>query len=110
MSLHVFAGIVTPFGTAANNRGDNQGGNITPLQKLFWQGDTFTTVSAEAIRFAFRRRLKNDGLQCNRNWADHLSEIPEKVQEQMLKAFKGEIKAWRSRSRRRDSFSDALGR
>ena len=34
MSLHVFANFVTSFGTAANNRGDNQGSNVTPLQKL----------------------------------------------------------------------------
>ena len=40
MSLHVFANVVTPFGTAANNRGDNEGTNITPLQKLLWLGDT----------------------------------------------------------------------
>jgi CRISPR-associated protein Cst2 len=50
MSLHVFANFVTPNGTAANNRGDNEGSNITPLQKLLWQGQTHTTVSAEAIR------------------------------------------------------------
>lgn len=92
MSLHVFANIVTAFGTAANNRGDNQGGNITTLQKLIWLGDTHTTVSAEAVRFAFRRRLKSAGLECNRHWAEHLSEIPEAVREQMSKAFKGDVK------------------
>ncbi len=92
MSVHVFANFVTSFGTAANNRGDNQGANITPLQKLYWLGETHTTVSAEAIRFAFRRRLKAAGEGCNRNWAEHPSDIPEKVAEQMKKAFKGEIK------------------
>ena len=56
MSLHVFANVVTPFGTAANNRAENEG-NITTLQKLLWQGETHSTVSAEAIRFAFRRLL-----------------------------------------------------
>ena len=30
VSLHVFANIVTPFGTAANNRGENEG-NVTTL-------------------------------------------------------------------------------
>ena len=64
MSLHVFANIVTPFGTAANNRGDNQGAHITPLQKLLWMGETHTTVSAEAIRFALRRLLA----ETNRSW------------------------------------------
>src|ERR1700761_5292677 len=56
MSLHVFCNIVTPFGTAANNRAENEG-NITTLQKLLWMGETHSTVSAEAIRFALRRRL-----------------------------------------------------
>lgn len=56
MSLHVFANVVTLFGTAANNRAENEG-NITTLQKLFWQGETHSTVSAEAIRFALRRVL-----------------------------------------------------
>jgi CRISPR-associated protein Cst2 len=56
MSLHVFANFVTPFGTAANNRAETEG-NITTLQKLLWMGETHSTVSAEAIRFALRRRL-----------------------------------------------------
>jgi len=69
MSLHVFANLVTPFGTAANNRGDNEGANITPLQKLIWMGETHTTVSAEAIRFALRRRLSgNEPNDTNRKW------------------------------------------
>ena len=56
MSLHAFANFVTPFGTAANNRAETEG-NITTLQKLLWLGETHSTVSAEAIRFALRRRL-----------------------------------------------------
>ena len=66
MSLHVFANIITPFGTAANNRGETEG-NTTTLQKLFWKGDTHTTVSAEAIRFALRRLLATLE-QANRVW------------------------------------------
>ena len=56
MSLHVFANIVTPYGTASNNRGENEG-NVTTMQKLLWQGQTHTTVSAESIRFALRQLL-----------------------------------------------------
>ena len=56
MSLHVFGAIVTGLGTAANNRGLTEG-NITTLQKLLWNGQIHSTVSAEAIRFALRRRL-----------------------------------------------------
>jgi CRISPR-associated protein Cst2 len=66
MSLHVFANVVTPFGTAANNRAETEG-NITTLQKLIWQGETHSTVSAEAIRFALRRRLA-DAEPTNRVW------------------------------------------
>ncbi len=66
MSIHVFANFVTPFGTAANNRAETEG-NITTLQKLLWQGETHSTVSAEAIRFALRRRFGATE-QTNRVW------------------------------------------
>ena len=66
MSLHVFASIVTPFGTSANNRAETEG-NITTLQKLLWQGEPHSTVSAEAIRFALRRRLALSE-KTNRRW------------------------------------------
>ena len=66
MSLHVFATFITPFGTAANNRAETEG-NITTLQKLLWMGQIHSTVSAEAIRFALRRRLM--GIEpTNRKW------------------------------------------
>lgn len=70
MSLHVFANFVTPFGTAANNRAENEG-NITTLQKLLWMGQTHSTVSAEAIRFALRRRLAElEEAGTNRTWSE----------------------------------------
>jgi CRISPR-associated protein Cst2 len=69
MSLHVFASFVTPFGTAANNRAENEG-NITTLQKLLWMGETHSTVSAEAIRFALRRILA-DSEDTNRSWDEN---------------------------------------
>ena len=56
MTQHVFGAIVTANGTAANNRGLTEG-NTTTLQKLIWSGQVHTTVSAESIRFALRRRL-----------------------------------------------------
>ena len=69
MSLHIFANVVTPYGTAANNRAETEG-NITTLQKLIWHGQSHSTVSAEAIRFALRRLLaaaeENPGT--NRRW------------------------------------------
>jgi CRISPR-associated protein Cst2 len=71
MSLHVFANFVTPFGTAANNRAETEG-NITTLQKLVWMGETHSTVSAEAIRFALRRRLAlADKRGTNRRWDEN---------------------------------------
>jgi CRISPR-associated protein Cst2 len=66
MSLHVFGNFVTPFGTAANNRAETEG-NITTLQKILWMGETHSTVSAEAIRFALRRRL-SEAEATNRSW------------------------------------------
>jgi len=72
MSLHVFANFVTPFGIANNNRAENEG-NVTTLQKLIWQGDTHSTVSAEAIRFALRRLLAIAEKQgTDRTWNDEL--------------------------------------
>ncbi len=71
MSLHVFANFVTPFGTAANNRAETEG-NITTLQKLLRQGETHSTASAEAIRFALRRIL-GGAEKTNRSWDESLS-------------------------------------
>jgi len=66
MSLHVFGAIVTHHGTAANNRAETEG-HITTLQKLLWHGRVHTSVSAEAIRFAIRRRLA-ESEPTNRRW------------------------------------------
>ncbi len=71
MSFHLFGNILTSYGTAANNRGENEG-NITTLQKLFWRGEVHTTVSAEAIRWALRYywQTVGKGYQVNRSWDD----------------------------------------
>lgn len=71
MAHHLFGKILTSYGTAANNRGENEG-NITTLQKLFWKGELHTTVSAEAIRWALRyywQTVGND-YEVNRRWDD----------------------------------------
>jgi CRISPR-associated protein Cst2 len=70
MSLHVFGAVVTARGVAANNRGETEG-NITTLQKLLWNGQVHTTVSAEAIRWAIRYywQLKEID-EVNRRWLD----------------------------------------
>ncbi|MCD9186644.1 MAG: DevR family CRISPR-associated autoregulator [Pyrinomonadaceae bacterium] len=75
MSKHLFGLIVTPYGTAANNRGENEG-NITTLQKILWKNEVHTTVSAEAIRWAFRYYWQKKGgdNSVNRRWNDETGE------------------------------------
>jgi len=67
MSKHLFGQILTGYGTAANNRGENEG-NITTLQKILWKGNVHTTVSAEAIRWAVRYYWQLSGDNVNRTW------------------------------------------
>lgn len=69
MSKYLFGLIATPYGIAANNRGENDG-NITTLQKLLWNGEVHTTVSAEAIRWAIRYYWQRKGLPVNREWME----------------------------------------
>lgn len=71
MSKHLFGQIVTPYGTAANNRGETEG-NITTLQKILWGDEVHTTVSAEAIRFAIRWnwQMVHGEETLNRRWND----------------------------------------
>jgi CRISPR-associated protein Cst2 len=74
MARHFFGNVLTSYGAAANNRGENEG-NITTLQKILWRGETHSTVSAEAIRWAIRyywqqHAAENAGLETNRYWDD----------------------------------------
>lgn len=71
MTFHLFGNILTFYGVAANNRGENQG-NITTLQKLLWKGETHTKVSSEAIRWAIRYYWQKAGIPVNRVWNDDL--------------------------------------
>ena len=73
MSKHLFGIVLTPHGIAANNRGETEG-NITTLQKILWQGQQHTTVSAEAIRWAIRwlwqQKLSDSDGGLNRTWQE----------------------------------------
>jgi len=74
MARHFFGNVLTSYGAAANNRGENEG-NITTLQKILWRGETHSTVSAEAIRWAIRyywqqQAAENADLETNRYWDD----------------------------------------
>lgn len=79
MSTHLFGAVVTGYGTAANNRGDSEGGNTATLQKLLWRDELHTTVSAEAIRWALRHYWQRQSagdkrLKTNRRWDDELQD------------------------------------
>lgn len=67
MSKYLYGLVVTSYGAAANNRGENEG-NITTLQKILWNGEIHTTVSAEAIRWAIRYYWQKKGISVNRKW------------------------------------------
>ena len=78
MSLHVFGTILTSRGVAANNRGENEG-NSTTLQKVIRDGDLFTTVSSEAIRYAIREVWMGDSsVTLNRRVAHNSNEWTDK--------------------------------
>lgn len=67
MSQHIFGAIITEMGCSANNRGESEG-NITTLQKVLWNGEVHTTVSAEAIRWALRYYWQTRRIPVNRQW------------------------------------------
>ncbi len=67
MSKYLFGNIVTAYGTAANNRGESEG-NISTLQKILWRGEAYSSVSAEAIRWALRYYWQQMGYPVNRFW------------------------------------------
>ncbi len=97
MSIHVFGAILTPLGTAANNRGLTEG-NTTTLQKLVWDGHVHTTVSAESIRFALRRRL-GEAEETNRRYNE-----AERVNEWTDPGFK----RWQPKSKEEPFIDDDL--
>ena len=70
MTIHVFGMALTHEGTFSNNRGENEG-NTNTLQKVIRNGDLFSTVSAEAIRYALRDGWQQDGENLNRRTLDH---------------------------------------
>ena len=72
MSIHVFGMLLTHEGTFSNNRGENEG-NTNTLQKVIRNGDLYTTVSAEAIRYALRDGWQRSGEKLNRKTHDHRS-------------------------------------
>jgi CRISPR-associated protein Cst2 len=72
MSKHLFGMILTHQGIYANNRGENEG-NATTIQKVLRNGEIYSTVSAESIRYALREGWQLAGHSVNRRVVDHRS-------------------------------------
>ena len=70
MAIHIFGMALTHEGTFSNNRGENEG-NTNTLQKVIRNGEMFSTVSAEAIRYALRDGWQHGGEMLNRKTLDH---------------------------------------
>lgn len=69
MSKHVHITIVTPLGVASNNRGEGDGGVMSTLQKVIFNNFEYTSVSADAIRWAIREYFQvNYPEQTNRTY------------------------------------------
>jgi CRISPR-associated protein Cas7/Cst2/DevR subtype I-B len=78
MSLHLFGTVLTTRAIAANNRGENDG-SATTLQKVIRDGDLYSTVSAEAIRYALREAwLEDDEAVLNRRVSHNGNEWQDK--------------------------------
>ena len=70
MTTHIHGVSLTHEGTFSNNRGENEG-NTNTLQKVVRNGDLFTTVSAESIRYALRDGWQQADETLNRRTLDH---------------------------------------
>jgi CRISPR-associated protein Cst2 len=64
---YIYGTVLTGEAVAANNRGENIG-NTNTLQKVFHHDEIHTSVSAEAIRFAFRYRFQLEHAHVNRRY------------------------------------------
>ena len=70
MTTHIFGMILTHQGTFSNNRGEGESTTNT-LQKVIREGDLYSTVSAEAIRYALREQWQGQNETLNRKTLDH---------------------------------------
>lgn len=85
MTMHLFGTILTPQAVAHNNRGESEG-TVSTLQKVIRNGDLYSTISSEAIRYALREGwLADKELTLNRHvshdgseWTDKEFKNPEK--------------------------------
>jgi CRISPR-associated protein Cst2 len=78
MTMHLFGTILTPQAVAHNNRGESEG-TVSTLQKVIRNGDLYSTVSSEAIRYALRESWLDDtDLKLNRKVSHAASEWVDK--------------------------------
>ena len=59
MTMHLFGTVLTPQAVASNNRGESEG-TVATLQKVIRNGDLYSTVSSEAVRYALRESWQLD--------------------------------------------------
>lgn len=59
MTMHLFGTVITAQAVAHNNRGESEG-TVSTLQKVIRDGDIYSTVSGEAIRYALREGWQSD--------------------------------------------------
>lgn len=59
MTMHLFGTVLTPQAVASNNRGESEG-TVATLQKVIRDGDLYSTVSSEAVRYALRESWQAD--------------------------------------------------
>jgi CRISPR-associated protein Cst2 len=78
MTMHLFGTVITPQAVAHNNRGESEG-TVSTLQKVIRNGDLYSTVSSEAIRYAVRESWLADAtLKLNRKVSHDGSEWEDK--------------------------------
>jgi len=78
MTMHLFGTVLTSQAVAHNNRGESEG-TVSTLQKVVRNGELYSTVSSEAIRYALRECWGDDEtLQLNRRVSHDGSEWTDK--------------------------------
>ena len=77
MTMHLFGTVLTPQAVAHNNRGESEG-TVSTLQKVIRNGDLYSTVSSEAIRYALRECWLEEKLKLNRRVSHDRSEWTDK--------------------------------
>lgn len=84
MTMHLFGTVLTAQAVSHNNRGESEG-TVSTLQKVIRNGDIYSTISSEAIRYAIREGwLADKELNLNRKvshdgsaWVDKEFTSPE---------------------------------